>query len=235
METRCEKKMEEQKLIQKEWYESQPLPRGRDIIQIATTIHINRLKSLFPVKEANLSLNCGCGKGGQKNLLGPSIGIDISFENVRSLIKAGGQGVVADVEFIPFRDRTFDIVYGFGILHHLSDIKKGVLEATRVLKKGGYIGFGGENNGLCPFTYIIALLYQNWKIEKGSYRIRKGNLGKIFRDSGITGLKISRNGMTIYGMGRIIYRLTSFMEKRLSHFALLKPFLGHCYIAGRKI
>ena len=70
-----------------------------------------------------LSLNCGCGSGLQRDLFGPSIGVDISVENNRSLAKVGGQGVVADMEYLPFRDDTFDLVYGFGILHHLSDIK----------------------------------------------------------------------------------------------------------------
>jgi SAM-dependent methyltransferase len=180
-----------------------------------------------------LSLNCGCGSGSQKDLLGPSVGVDISFENIRSLVNAGGQGVVADMEFLPFRDHVFDLVYGFGILHHLSDIKRGVSETTRVLKNGGCIGFGGENNGLCPFVYIMSLFYRNWRIEKGSYRIREGNLRKIFQESGIKYFKISRRGMTIYGMGRTLYRLTSIGEKVLSRFRFLNIFSGYCYIAGR--
>ena len=182
-----------------------------------------------------MSLNCGCGDGTQKDIFGPSIGIDISSENVRSLVEAGGQGVVADMEFLPFRDQTFDIVYGFGILHHLSDIKKGVSEATRVLKKGGHIGFGGENNGLCPLTYIMAFIYRNWRIEKGFYRIREGNLRKIFRESGIRNFKISKQGMTIYGMGRILYQLTSIGEKVLSRIKVLNAFSGYCYVAGKKM
>ncbi len=227
--------MEKQKFTQKEWYENKPPVVGNDVIQISTISHINRLKGLFPVREASLSLNCGCGRGGQEDIFGPSIGIDISFENIQSLIKRGGQGVVADMEFLPFRDQAFDLVYGFGILHHLSDIKKGVSEATRVLKKGGHIGFGGENNGLCPLTYIMAFIYRNWKIEKGFYRIREGNLRKIFRESGIRDFKISRQGLTIYGMGRTLYRLTSIGEGVLSRFKLLNTFSGYCYIAGRKL
>jgi SAM-dependent methyltransferase len=160
--------------------------------------------------------------------------MDISFENIRSLIKAGGQGVVADMEFLPFKDQTFDRVYGFGILHHLGEIKKGVSEAARVLKNGGYIGFGGENNGLCPLVYLMSFLYRNWRIEKGSYRIRGGRLKKIFQESGIRELKISKQGMTIYGMGRIIYKFTSLLERFLSRFKPLRAFSGYCYVAGRK-
>ena len=221
--------------MQKKWYEHKPPISGNEVIRISTITHIKRLKDLIPVQKVRLSLNCGCGDGTQKDIFGPSIGIDISSENVRSLVEAGGQGVVADMEFLPFRDQTFDIVYGFGILHHLSDIKKGVSEATRVLKKGGHIGFGGENNGLCPLTYIMAFIYRNWRIEKGFYRIREGNLRKIFRESGIRNFKISKQGMTIYGMGRILYQLTSIGEKVLSRIKVLNAFSGYCYVAGKKM
>jgi SAM-dependent methyltransferase len=226
--------MEKQKFVQKKWYEHKPPIEANGVIQISTLIHVKRLKDLFPVQKVRLSLNCGCGGGGQKNIFGPSIGIDISFENIRLLNKSGGQGAVADMEFLPFRDNTFDLVYGFGILHHLSDIKKGVSEASRILKKGGYIGFGGENNGLCPLTYIMAFIYRNWRIEKGFYRIREGNLRKIFRELGIGEFKISRHGMTIYGMGRTLYKLTSIAEIFLSKFKPIRAFSGYCYMVGRK-
>jgi SAM-dependent methyltransferase len=227
--------MEKQKLTQKDWYESPPPARGRDIIQLAAKVHIEQLRRLFPNEEANLSLNCGCGAGVQHNIFPNSIGIDISFNNVRSIVAAGGLGVVADMESLPFRDHTFDVVYGFGILHHLGDIRRGVSEAARVLKKGGRIGFGSENNGFCPLNYVMSLVYGNWKIEKGFYRIRPALLRKIFRESKITDIKIAHHGMVVYGLGRIIYRLTSRMEQWFAAVKLLKPFLGYCYISGRKI
>ncbi len=226
--------MEKQKRVQKEWYEQKGAVGKEELIQVSLRTHTHRLKQLFPIEESRLCLNCGCGKGGQDGILGPSIGMDISFENVRALRRAGGVGVVADMESLPFRNQTFDIVYGFGILHHLSDIKKGLSEATRVLKKGGYIGFGSENNGWCPLNYVMPLLYRNWSIEKGFYRIRGRSLKKIFQQSGIREIKVSKGGMTIYGMGHLVYRLTSLGEAVLSKFRPIRAISGYCYIAGKK-
>jgi len=226
--------MDRQKITQQRWYDHKTPLEEDEIINTSTRTHIQRLKELFPVQKAKLSLNCGCGKGGQGDIFGPSVGIDISFENIRSLFRRGGQGVVADMEYLPFKDHTFDIVYGFGILHHLNDIQKGVSEATRILKSGGYIGFVGENNGLCPLTYIMAFIYRNWKIEKGFYRIREGNLRKYFEESGVREFKITRHGMTIYGLGRMTYQITSQMEMILAKIKPLKLFSGYCYMAGRK-
>ncbi len=226
--------MEKQKITQQRWYDQKSPPEENEIIYISTRTHIQRLKELFPVETAQLSLNCGCGRGEQDGIFGPSIGVDISLENIRSLVQRGGLGVVADMESLPFRDQTFNIVYGFGILHHLSNIKRGIEEATRVLKKGGYIGFGGENNALCPLTYIMAFLYRNWKIEKGFYRIQKGRLRKYFEEMGINSFQFTRNGMSIYGMGKTIYRITSLMERGLSKMKPLKIFSGYCYMVGEK-
>jgi len=44
--------------------------------------------------------------------------------------------VVMDAENLKFNDHTFDLVYGSGILHHLS-IEKAIVEIKRVLKKDG--------------------------------------------------------------------------------------------------
>lgn len=43
----------------------------------------------------------------------------------------------ADAERLPFEDRTFDIVYSYGVFHHVPDIEAALREAHRVLEPGG--------------------------------------------------------------------------------------------------
>ena len=42
-----------------------------------------------------------------------------------------------DAEFLPFADRSFDVVYSFGVLHHTPDTPRGIDEIHRVLRPGG--------------------------------------------------------------------------------------------------
>jgi ubiquinone/menaquinone biosynthesis C-methylase UbiE len=43
----------------------------------------------------------------------------------------------ADAEKLPFEDRSFDLVYSWGVLHHSPDTQKAVDEVWRVLRPGG--------------------------------------------------------------------------------------------------
>ena len=49
--------------------------------------------------------------------------------------------VNCDIEKLPFRDESFDVIFGSAVLHHFFDPQMGMSEVYRVLKKGGkYIG-----------------------------------------------------------------------------------------------
>lgn len=45
----------------------------------------------------------------------------------------------AFAESLPFPDSMFDVVYARQALHHFSDLQKGLMECSRVLKPGGFL------------------------------------------------------------------------------------------------
>ncbi len=49
-----------------------------------------------------------------------------------------------DAERLPFEDRSFDLVFGHAVLHHLPDLEGGLAELHRVLRPGGTLAFCGE-------------------------------------------------------------------------------------------
>ncbi|MBV9607898.1 MAG: class I SAM-dependent methyltransferase [Solirubrobacterales bacterium] len=50
----------------------------------------------------------------------------------------------ADAESLPFPDRSFDLVLGHAVLHHLPDLERAFQEFHRVLAPGGHVVFAGE-------------------------------------------------------------------------------------------
>jgi ubiquinone/menaquinone biosynthesis C-methylase UbiE len=45
---------------------------------------------------------------------------------------------VGDVLHLPYPDAALDAVFGFGVLHHVPDWRRGLAEIARVLKPGGH-------------------------------------------------------------------------------------------------
>ncbi|MDQ6730926.1 MAG: class I SAM-dependent methyltransferase [Actinomycetota bacterium] len=50
----------------------------------------------------------------------------------------------AEAESLPFADRSFDLVLGHAVLHHLPNLRRAFREFHRVLRPGGRIVFAGE-------------------------------------------------------------------------------------------
>jgi len=72
------------------------------------------------------------------------VGVDISsgsLSEARARVEAeglsGGELLIADAEQLDFADDTFDVVYSYGVLHHLPDTPRAIREVHRVLKPGG--------------------------------------------------------------------------------------------------
>jgi ubiquinone/menaquinone biosynthesis C-methylase UbiE len=52
--------------------------------------------------------------------------------------------VRVDAERLPFADRSFDLVFGHAVLHHIPDLERAFAEFARVLVPGGTVLFAGE-------------------------------------------------------------------------------------------
>ncbi len=105
-------------------------------------------------------LEVGCGTGVFTRRVG-SVGarlvaLDLSAE---LLAKASGRGaegvrfVRATGERLPFRDETFDVVYGCSILHHM-DVENALEEIRRILRPGGSLTFS-EPNLMNPQVFLM--------------------------------------------------------------------------------
>jgi ubiquinone/menaquinone biosynthesis C-methylase UbiE len=112
---------------------------------------LNLIEDWFS-KESTV-LDVGCGTGVYTTALSSHcstiVGSDISPEMVaRGIARARAQClnnihfVVCDVAHIPFRERTFDLVFSVNLFHHIVNqkiIRDGFLEQERCNKPGGRI------------------------------------------------------------------------------------------------
>lgn len=110
--------------------------------------HVDRLmQRLMLPPLRGLVLDAGCGEGidlanqatqPSVELIGVELsrgGVQASFERLRAFRKA--HVVQADLRRLPFEDHVFDLVYSYGVLHHLPVPHDGLRELVRVLKPGG--------------------------------------------------------------------------------------------------
>lgn len=103
-----------------------PEGRGKDVLEIGVGMGADHLE---------------WAKSGPRSLEGVDItqkAVDYTRER---LIAFGYEPhvKVADAEALPFPDRSFDVVYSWGVLHHTPDTRAAFQEVARVLRPGGVV------------------------------------------------------------------------------------------------
>jgi SAM-dependent methyltransferase len=100
------------------------------------------LRGLLKGVDQARILDMGCGTGAEMSFLeefGEVIGIDVSTRAIEYCRRQHGRHLcLARGESLPFAKGSFDLVTALDFLEHLPDDSKGLGEAWRVLKDGGY-------------------------------------------------------------------------------------------------
>jgi SAM-dependent methyltransferase len=83
-------------------------------------------------------LDLGCGDGFATGLLSERFAHVFSIDPEHA---PGGTNcfAYAVAEALPFDDKTFDLIFSSSVLEHLEDRSRGIQEAVRVLRPGGYM------------------------------------------------------------------------------------------------
>lgn len=96
-------------------------------------------------QKSVLEVGCGIGTAAQSFTEAGAIytGIDVSPRSVElaekrlKLFKLGGEVRVADIQTEEFALDFFDLVYSFGVLHHIADLQAALKNIYGTLKPGG--------------------------------------------------------------------------------------------------
>jgi len=127
-----------------------------------------------------LEIGCGMGTDGAQFAKAGAdyTGVDLTnaaVELARKRFEVSGlkgEFRVADAERLDFPDKSFDLVYSHGVLHHTPDIEAAVREIHRVLKPGGR---------------AIVMLYHlgSYNYRIGIRVLRRAGAGLLKSESGI--------------------------------------------------
>lgn len=140
--------------------------------------------------------NClDCSGGGMRHLdvgSGPAsllwnlgirpIGVDPVHAYSKDFKSKGSEAVTASGAALPFRDDSFDRVWSFGLLHHLSNpmAEETIQEMLRVIRSGGRVvifdGVIPNSFWRNPFVWVLR------KLDRGRYMRKQAALESLLAD-----------------------------------------------------
>ena len=118
------------------------------------------------VGKSVLDLGCGAGIDSAEFARNGASVVSADFtrtatQSTQDLLREANllaQVVQADATYLPFQNETFDCVYSFGVLHHIPDVEKAVVEIKRVLKPGGQVMAMLYNRDSLLYGYSVVYL-----------------------------------------------------------------------------
>jgi len=125
---------------------------------------------------SELLLEIGCGSGIDSAEFGRHgaevVSLDFTEVGTRktheTLVEAGVTPRVlrGSAESLPFRDSSFDCVYSFGVLHHITRVGTVVKEISRILSPGGHLICMLYNRSSLLYAYSILFLHRGESSEE---------------------------------------------------------------------
>jgi ubiquinone/menaquinone biosynthesis C-methylase UbiE len=157
---------------QKYWQRDHGFRRYDDpTVQLFVRQRIEYMRKWLDLGACTRVLDVGCGSGAATVAIGSCVpkvwGADRSIHMLETHpLYHSGTLAAAEILSLPFRENSFDLVYAWEVLHHVSEPEHALIEMARVSRK--YV-LAAEPNRANPAQFAFALLDREhrWVLRTG--------------------------------------------------------------------
>jgi len=213
--------------LNKKFYEEIEIHRYSDHAYLKNAINVNSY-------NGKTVLEIGAGVGTDLRQFAKSgarvIGTDLTLNSVKitkkgfELFNLKGLFGIADAEDLPFEDKSFDLVYSCGVLHHTVNTQKAIDEVYRVLKPKGEAIIMLYNKRSWNY-YINVLLFRGLILGKRFGRTKQKliNLSTDGEDCPLSKVYTKKQITNMFGKFKRIKIKIRYLPRR--YFPLLNMFI----------
>lgn len=153
------------------WYEAQddPIALLRNQHKLEMPWILDEIRRYIGYHAEILDMGCGAGFLANDLALAEHkvTGIDLSTSSLKVAESRDRthsvKYQVGDVYKVPFAQESFDVVCAMDLLEHVSDPRKVLAEATRVLRPGGLFFFNTFNKN--PLAWLVVIKGMEWFVK----------------------------------------------------------------------
>ncbi|MFC2163201.1 class I SAM-dependent methyltransferase [Candidatus Altiarchaeota archaeon] len=188
-------------------------------------------------------LELGCGTGPYTEFLyrkGMDLTcVDVSPDSIKVFAERfkdkGIHSEVQDITRLSYPDGSFDLVIGNSILHHV-DAQQALMEAFRVLRRGGQILFF-EPNTLNPYIFLTRHFSFFGDLDQkspGEVSFLKGEAERMMIGAGFTDVSVVNYDFVTPFNPRALIGFAKAVSNIMERLPLVKEFSGSLSMSGIK-
>jgi len=210
-------------------------------------------KSMLPRRKFEKALDLGCGTVEFYEFFSKSLGATYTGTDLSPDMLAVGQKkypkaklVEGDAEHLPFKDASFDFVMTRGLIHHLPNPEKGIAEARRVLKSGGYFLVSEPHSNIFLYYARKAFYKASAHFSDSHKSFRRGEFLDLVESSGFKIKKIRYWGILSFPFAfpdilpayrflpLPIFKLFVHIDRYLTRIPIINSFACHIVVLAQK-